>query len=130
MFRMMCLSIIFDLHDSTTIVAISMINDMLDPSIRKVNMILSLNITSFITISFFSKVCVILVIMHSILEVERIRTVVITTSMTSSSYMPTSNMTTTNSSWRAKGQVKNGKKDTKGYLHDACTVYFLKLIPM
>merc|ERR1719430_3104729 len=61
-----------------------MIDDMLDPPIRKVNMILSLNITSFITISFFAEVCVILVIMHSILEVERIRTVVITNSMTTS----------------------------------------------
>merc|ERR1712055_1209949 len=60
-----------------------MINDMLDPSIRKVNMILSLNITSCITISFFTEVCVILVIMHSILEVERIRTVVITGPMPS-----------------------------------------------
>merc|ERR1711970_1608308 len=52
-----------------------MINDMLDPSIRKMYMILSLNVTSLITISFFTEVCVILVIMHSILEVERIRTV-------------------------------------------------------
>merc|ERR1719233_2305205 len=83
-----------------------MVDDMLDPPIRKVNIILSLNITSFIPISFFTEVCVILVIMDSILEVERIRTVVITssmtTSMTSSYYM-----TTTNSSWLAKGQVKN-----------------------
>merc|ERR1711970_983644 len=35
---MVCLSIIFDIHDSTAIVTISMIDDMLDPSIRKVNM--------------------------------------------------------------------------------------------
>merc|ERR1719430_2442931 len=73
-----------------------MIDDMLDPSIRKVNMILSLDITSFITISFFTEVCVILVIMHSILEVERIRTVVITSPMTSS--VTSSNMTSTYSS--------------------------------
>merc|ERR1740131_552956 len=64
---------------------------MLDPPIRKVYMVLSLNITSLITRPHFTEVCVILVIMHSILEVERIRTVVITTSMTSS-------MTTTNRS--------------------------------
>merc|ERR1712168_289967 len=57
---------------------------MLDPSIRKVYMVLSLNITSLITSPHFTEVCVILVIMHSVLEVERIRTVVITTSMTSS----------------------------------------------
>merc|ERR1740131_120652 len=73
-----------------------MINDMLDPSIWKVNMILSLDITSCITISFFTEVCVILVIMHSILEVKRIRTVVITSPMTSSK--TTSNMTSTYSS--------------------------------
>merc|ERR1719430_1173100 len=70
-----------------------MIDDMLDPPIRKVNMILSLNITSFITISFFTEVCVILIIMHSIFEVERIRTVVIASSMTTA--MTTSNMTST-----------------------------------
>merc|ERR1719228_3213141 len=83
-----------------------MIEDMLDPPIRKVNMILSLDITSLITISFFTEVCVILVIMDSILEVERIRTVVITSPMTSSN-MTTSNMTTTNSSWLGKGHAKN-----------------------
>merc|ERR1712098_763040 len=55
---------------------------MLDPPIRKVYMVLSLNISSSITSPHFTKVCVILVIMHSILEVKRIRTVVITTSVT------------------------------------------------
>ena len=94
-FRMMCFSIILDLHDSTTIVAISMIDDMLDPPIRKVNMILSLNITSFITSPFFSKVCVILVIMHSILEVERIRLLIVMISSMSSNY-------STNTSSRAR----------------------------
>merc|ERR1719312_1220827 len=61
-----------------------MVDDMLDPSVRKVNMILSLNITSCVTISFLTEVCVILVIMDSILEVERIRTVVISSPMTTS----------------------------------------------
>merc|ERR1719430_702869 len=83
-----------------------MIDDMLYPPIRKVNMILSLDITSFISISFFTEVCVMLVIMDSILKVERIRTVVITTSMTTSMTSSYS-MTTTNSSWLTKGQVKN-----------------------
>merc|ERR1712055_261453 len=81
-----------------------MVDDMLDPPIWKVKMILSLNITSFISISFFAEVCVILVIMHSILEVERIRTVVITSSMTTSSMTSSHYMTTTNSSWLGKGQ--------------------------
>merc|ERR1712183_259326 len=84
-----------------------MIDDMLDPSIRKVNIVLSLNITSSITSPFFSKVCIILVIMHSILEVERIRTVVIASPVTSSMTTSTSNMTSTNSGWLGKGQVKN-----------------------
>merc|ERR1719228_1676889 len=63
-----------------------MINDMLDPPIRKVNMILSLDITSLITISFFTEVCVILVIMDSILKVERIRLLIVMISTMSSSY--------------------------------------------
>merc|ERR1719308_775321 len=98
---MVGLSIICDLHDSTTVVTISMVDDMLDPSIRKVNMILSLNITSCVTISFFTEVCVIFVIMHSILEVERIRTVVISSPMTTSmtTTMTTSMTTATYSSW-------------------------------
>merc|ERR1719312_1727833 len=74
-----------------------MVDDMLDPSVRKVNMILSLNITSCVTISFFTEVSVIFVIMDSILEVERIRTVVISNPMTAS--MTTSYMTDTYSSW-------------------------------
>merc|ERR1719477_552062 len=86
--RMVCLSIIFDLHDSTTIVTISMIDDMLDPSIRKVNMILSLDITTFITISFFTEVCIILVIMDSILEVERIRLFIVVISTMPSNSSP------------------------------------------
>merc|ERR1719187_2625550 len=57
---------------------------MLDPPIRKVYMVLSLNISSTIPSPYFTEVCVILVIMHSVLEVERIWTVVITMSMTSS----------------------------------------------
>merc|ERR1711970_1506890 len=61
-----------------------MIDDMLDPPIRKVYIVLSLNITSFITSPFFSKVCVILVIMHSILKVERIRLLIVMISTMSS----------------------------------------------
>merc|ERR550519_1988785 len=63
-----------------------MIDDMLDPPIRKVNMILSLDIASFISISFFAEVCVILVIMHSILEVKRIRLLIVMISTMSSNY--------------------------------------------
>merc|ERR1712203_634029 len=101
--RMVCLSIILDLHDSTTIVAISMIDDMLDPPIRKVHIVLSLNITSFITRSFFSKVCVILVIMHSILEVERIRLLIVMIStMSSNTSTNTSSRTRATESWDGK----------------------------
>merc|ERR1711887_419545 len=63
-----------------------MIDDMLDPSIRKVYIVLSLNITSSITSPFFSKVCIILVIMDSILEVERIRLLIVMISSMSSNY--------------------------------------------
>merc|ERR1719435_64715 len=97
---MMCFSIILDLHDSTTIVTISMIDDMLDPSIRKVYIVLSLDITSFITSPFFSQVCVILVIMDSILEVEGIGLLIVMISSMSSNY-------STNTSSRAR-QTQSG----------------------
>merc|ERR1712098_369521 len=50
---------------------------MLDPPIRKVYMVLPLDITSLITSPHFAEVCVILVIMHSVLEVERIRLLIV-----------------------------------------------------
>merc|ERR1719308_796151 len=96
---MVCLSIIFDLHDSTTIVAISMVDDMLDPSIRKVYIIFSLDITSFISRPFLTKVSVILVIMHSILEVERIRLLIVMISTMSS----TNSTNTSSRLWQAQG---------------------------
>merc|ERR1719244_817752 len=104
---MVCLSIIFDIHDSSTIVPISMVDDMLDPSIRKVNIVLSLNITAFIAISFFTEVCVILVIMHSILEVERIRFFIVIFSAMS----PTCSTNTSSRSRKAHGWDDNGSKN-------------------
>ena len=92
---MVCFSIILYFHDGTTIVAIGMVNDMLDSPIRKVYMVLSLNITSLITSPHFTEVCVILVIMHSILEVERIRLLIVMISTMSSNY-------STNTSSRAR----------------------------
>merc|ERR1719147_52181 len=93
--RMVSFPVILYFHDGTTIVTISMVDNMLDPPIRKVYMVLSLNISSCIASPYFTKVCVILVIMHSVLEVKRIRTVVITMSMTSSM---TTSMTSSNKS--------------------------------
>merc|ERR1719420_1419608 len=107
MLRMMCFSIIFDLHDSTTIVAISMVDDMLDPSIRKVYIILSFDITSFISRPFFTKVCVILVIMDSILKVERIRLLIVMISTMSST-------NSTNTSSRARQAQSWDSKNTDG----------------
>merc|ERR1719430_1946531 len=75
--RMVCLPIILYIHDSAPIVAISMVNDMLYPTIRKSDSVLSFYITSLVTSPCFTKVCVILGIMYSILEVERIGTVII-----------------------------------------------------
>merc|ERR1719244_1113538 len=102
-------------YDSTTIVAISMINDMLYPPIRKVNIVLSLNITSCITRPFFSKACVIFVIMHSILEVERIRLLIVMISTMSSNY------STNSSSWTRQTQGWDSKEtDGKFRINHCC----------
>merc|ERR1712066_570671 len=93
--RLLCFSFILDLHDGTTIVTIRMVDDVLDPPIRKVYVVLSFYITSLITKPFFTKVCVILVIMHSILEVERIRFLIVRISTMSPNK-------TTNTSIRAR----------------------------
>merc|ERR1711887_290807 len=115
---MVSLSIILDIHDSPPIVAISQIADMLYPPIRKSNRVFTLYITSLIPRPYFTKVCIILVIMHSILEVERIRTVIISLAMTSSNMSSTSNKSSTsNTSGFARGQTNNRDSNTKQNLH-------------
>merc|ERR1712098_977732 len=68
--RVLGLTIISNFHNSSTIVTISMIDHMLDPTIRKVDIVLSLHVTSLIASSLLSKVCVVLVIMDPILVVK------------------------------------------------------------
>jgi hypothetical protein len=99
---MLGLPIIFNLHDGATIVPISMVDHMLYPTIRKVDMVLPLNVTSLITRPHFTKVCVILVIMHSILEVERIRFLIIM--LTTMTTTMASTYTSTNSSRSRKAE--------------------------
>merc|ERR1719308_803440 len=93
--RMVCFSIILDIHDSPSIVSISMVDDMLYSAIRKSHSVFSLYITSLIPCPGLTKVCVILGIMHSILEVERIRTVIVSLAMTSSNNSSTTNNSNT-----------------------------------
>ena len=74
---MVSLSTVLNLHDSTTIVTISMIDNVLNTSIREVDGVLPLHVTTLITISLLMKVCVVLVVMHSILKVEGISMLII-----------------------------------------------------
>merc|ERR1712243_501620 len=90
---------------------------MLDPPIRKVYMVLPLNITSLITSPHFTEVCVILVMMHSILEVERIRLLIVMISTMSSNY----STNTSSSAGKAKIQMTSGR---------AIIVVLLSLDPM
>ena len=106
-FRVVSLSIIFDIHDGATIVTISMVDDMLDSSIRKVDLVLSLDITSLISRPYFTKVCVILVIMNSILEVERIWSLIIMISTMSSSYSTNSTNTASRTS---QAEIRDSKE--------------------
>ena len=85
--RMMCLPTILDLHDSSPIPTISMVDDMLDPAIRKSHSVLSLHTPTLISRPLLTEVCVVLVIVHSVLKVEGIRPLVINIpSMTSMAY--------------------------------------------
>merc|ERR1712168_143746 len=68
-------------------------------------MVLSLDITTLVTIPFFAKVCVILIIMHSVLEVERVRLLIVMISTMSSNY-------STNTSSRARKAQCWDSKDT------------------
>merc|ERR1719347_1623908 len=112
--RVVSFPIIFDLHDGATIVSISMVDNMLYSSIRKVVVVLSLDITSLITISFFTKVCVILVIMNSILKMERIWLFIIMISTMSPNY------TTYTTSRGRKAECRNSKKTTDKQKSNHC----------
>merc|ERR1719320_314507 len=104
--RMPCFSLVRNLHDSTTIVTISSILDILNPTIRKSYLILSNNIPVLITSPVLTEVCVILVIMHSIFKLEWIwlfmiiSTVASTMSSYNSTTMP-SNKSSTMSSYNS-----------------------------
>merc|ERR1719430_307821 len=116
-FRVLSLSIIFDIHDGVTIVTISMVDDMLDSSIRKVDLVLSLDITSLISRPYFTKVRVILVIMNSILEVERIWSLIIMISTMSSTCSTNS---TNTSSRTSNGESRDSKETRNMYKSNHC----------
>ena len=82
--QMMSLPTVIDIHEGSAISTISMVDEMLDPAIRKIHSVLSLHAATLITRFMLTEVCVILVIMHSILKVERIRLLIINTITTTS----------------------------------------------
>ena len=73
----MSLSTVLDLHDSSPISPISMVDHMLDTSIRKSHSVLSLHTATLITRPLLTEVCVVLVIVHTVLKVEGIRSLII-----------------------------------------------------
>jgi len=75
-------SLVRDIHDSSTIVSISSVLDILNPSIRESNLILSYNVAILITSSVLTEVCVVMIIMYSILKLEWIRLFMVVTTMT------------------------------------------------
>merc|ERR1711970_295616 len=134
--RMPCFSLVRNLHDSATIVTISSILDILNPTIRKSYLILSNNIPVLVTRPVLTEVCVILVIMHSIFKLEWVRLFMIISSMSSynstsmSSYQSTTmssnkspSMSSSNSpnpsrTCHSRGSYRHQERDRK--LHDCC----------
>merc|ERR1719315_532986 len=137
--RMSCFSLVRNLHDSTTIVTISSILDILNPTIRKSYLILSNNIPILITRPVLTEVCVILVIMHSIFKLERVWLFMIISSMSSynstamSSYnstaMSSNNSTSVSSSYspntsrtcHSRSSYRHQERNRK--LHDCPSSY-------
>merc|ERR1711970_1097867 len=116
--RMSCFSLVRNLHDSTTIVTISSILDILNPTIRKSYLILSNNIPVLITRPELTEVCVILVIMHSIFKLERVRLLMIisTVASTMSSYQ-----STTMSSSKSPSMSSSYSPNTSRTCHSRCS---------
>ena len=71
-----------NIHNSSTIVSIGSVFDVLNPSVRESNLILSYNVAILITSSVLTEVCVVMIIMYSILKLEWIRLFMIVTTMT------------------------------------------------
>ena len=107
--RMFGFTIIFNFHDSSSIVTISMIDHMLDPAIREVDIILSLHVTSLIASPLLSKVCIVFVIMNSILIVKWVWVLIIILSTTM-----TNSIANTSSNWtsrKSKGIARKADQD-------------------
>merc|ERR1712029_362795 len=81
-FWMVCFSLIRNIHDSSTVVSISSVLDILNSSIREGNLILSYNVAILITSSVLTEVCVVMIVMYSILKLEWIRLFMVVTTMT------------------------------------------------
>merc|ERR1719347_2075092 len=75
--RMMSLSTILHIHNCPTIPTISMVDNMLDTSIRECHGVLSLHAATLVTRPGLAEVGVVLVIVHTVLKVEGIRSFII-----------------------------------------------------
>merc|ERR1712058_32028 len=75
--RMMSLSTILHIHNCPTIPTISMVDNMLDTTIRECHGVLSLHAAALVTRPLFAEVGVVLVIMHTVLKMEGIRSFII-----------------------------------------------------
>merc|ERR1711862_580147 len=120
---MPCFSLVRNLHDSTTIVTISSILDILNPTIRKSYLILSNNIPVLVTSPVLTEVCVILVIMHSIFKLEWIGLFMIIStvastmssynSTTMSSYNSPSNSSNTSRTCHSRSSYRRQERNRK-----------------
>merc|ERR1712098_19874 len=75
--RMMSLPTILHIHNCPTIPTVSMVDNMLDTSIREGHGVLSLHAATLVTGPGLAEVGVVLVIVHTVLKVERIRSFII-----------------------------------------------------
>merc|ERR1719244_202340 len=99
------------------ILSTSSMEFMLDSSIRKVDLVLSFDITSLISRPYFTKVCVILVIVNSILKVEGIWSLIIMISTMSSN---SSTNPTNTASRTSNGESRDSKETRNMYKSNHC----------
>merc|ERR1712183_359414 len=117
---MPCFSLVRNLHDRTTIVTISSILDILNPTIRKSYLILSNNIPVLVTRPVLTEVCVILVIMHSIFKLEWVWLFMIISTMSSYKSTTMSSYTSTNTSRTCHSRSTYRHQEGNRKLHDCC----------
>ena len=123
-FRMMSLTTVGHIHDSATVASVSVVGHVLDPAIRQRHGVLALDVASLVPGPGLAEVSVVLVIVDTVGEVERVRLVIVlvASTVTSVDHSIRSRSSSSETSERETSQAE------KTLQHCHSTIFLLSLI--